>query len=380
MRVVVIGAGVLGASVAYHLAHQTVDVTVVDCGHNGRATAAGAGIICPWAADASDPTFYQLYTAGARYYAELVPALAELGETDFGFRRVGALIVSTDSRELAAAETMLRQRQPESPEMGELTRLSPCEAIALFPPLRADFAALGVGGGARVDGRRLAAALLRVAQHRGAAIRHAEAQILASGDRIIGVQLPSETLAADRVVVAAGAWAPALLRPLRLALPVEPQRGQIVHLQLPGYETQAWPVILPPGSHYLVPFDDSRVVVGATREHGTGFDDRVTAAGQAEVLSEALRVAPGLGPATMIETRVGFRPMGPDIRPLLGTARGLDGLVIGNGLGAAGLTIGPFAGKLLADVVLGWSPAVDLAAFDPLRHRTTAPPQAPFLR
>ena len=67
-------------------------------------------------------------------------------------------------------------------------------------------------------------------------------------------------------------------------------------------------MILPPGSHYLLAFDESVVVAGATRESGSGFDYRVTAAGQMEVLTEALRVAPGLATATIIETRVGFRP------------------------------------------------------------------------
>ena len=109
---------------------------------------------------------------------------------------------------------------------------------------------------------------------------------------------------------------------------------------------------------------------------GTGFDYRVTAAGQAEVLSEALRIAPGLGAATLVETRVGFRPVSPDGRPLLGRVRDVKGLVIGNGLGAAGLTIGPLAGRLLADVALDRPPALDLATFDPLRRhdRERIPP------
>ena len=156
--------------------------------------------------------------------------------------------------------------------------------------------------------------------------------------------------------------------PLGIALPIEPQRGQIVHLHLPGLDTREWPVVLPPGSHYLLAFDDSRVVAGATRESGVGFDYRVTASGQAEVLADALEVAPGLAAATILETRVGFRPVGPDVRPLLGPVRGLDGLVIGNGLGAAGLTIGPFAGRLLGDVALGREPLLDIAPFDPLRR------------
>lgn len=98
----------------------------------------------------------------------------------------------------------------------------------------------------------------------------------------------------------------------------------------------------------------------------------MTAAGQAEVLNQALAAAPGLGHATLVETRVGFRPLGPDARPLLGAAAGVGGLVIGNGMGPSGLTIGPFAGRLLAQVALGQRPDLLLASYDPLRPRTGA--------
>jgi D-amino-acid dehydrogenase len=179
------------------------------------------------------------------------------------------------------------------------------------------------------------------------------------------------TIEGDGIVVTAGAWAAALLQPLGIALAIEPQRGQIVHLRLPGENTQDWPVVLPPGSHYLLAFDDSRVVAGATREFGVGFDYRTTAAGQAEVLAEALHVAPGLASASIIETRVGFRPVGQGIRPLLGAMPGVDGLLVGNGLGAAGLTIGPFAGRVLAEVALGREPPIDLDPFVPLQRAAT---------
>lgn len=388
MRTIVIGAGVLGASAAYHLARAGAQVTVIDACLDGRATAAGAGIICPWVSGADDPVFYRLYTEGARYYADLVPALAEAGQHDLGFHRTGAMVVSADPSDLGFIERLARERQAAAPEMGAISRLTQREAQSLFPPLRAELGAVHVAGGARVDGRRLAAALVRAAQHhgaevRGADVREAEARgadgrdgaaaLIASGDRVEGVVLGGERLAADRVIVAAGVWAPALLRPLGLELPIRPQRGQIVHLRVAGQQTRDWPVILPPGSHYLLAFDDQRVVAGATREPGAGFDCRVTAAGLAEVLANALEVAPGLAEAEVIETRVGFRPVGPEVRPLLGAARSVAGLIIGNGLAAAGLTIGPLAGRLLADVALGRAPALDLAPFDPLR--VTAPGQ-----
>ena len=380
MRIVVVGAGILGASTAYHLARDGADVAIVDQAHEGQATAAGAGIICPWASSVDDPAFYELYAAGARYYTDLVPALSELGETDLGFRRVGALLVSTDPSELAPAESMLRRRRTEAPEIGDVGRLTPHEAKASFPPLHAGLAGLHVSGGARVDGRLLAASLLRAAEHHGATVARGLVELIAPcGDRVLGVSLDDRSIMADAVVVTAGAWVPALLRPLGINLPIQPQRGQIVHLRLPGQDTNAWPVVLPPGSHYMLAFDGSRIVAGATRELGTGFDYRVTAAGQAEVLSEALRIAPGLGAATLVETRVGFRPVSPDGRPLLGRVRDVKGLVIGNGLGAAGLTIGPLAGRLLADVVLDRRPALDLAAFDPLRrHDRERMPQLPL--
>jgi D-amino-acid dehydrogenase len=382
MRIVIIGAGVLGASAAFHLVRTGAQVTVVDAQLDGRATAAGAGIICPWVSGVEDPVFYRLYAGGGEYYPELVAALADAGETDLGYRRAGAMLVSGDARELDWMERSARHR--EAPAMGGVALLSPHQARALFPPLRPGLGGVHVAGGARVDGRRLAAALLRAA---GSTVIHGRAALAVEANRVVGVDVRGvnaggvnaggvdiggvaagdERIAADRVIVTAGAWADRVLRPLGIRLPVEPQRGQIVHLRLEGAQTADWPVILPTGSHYIVPFDDGRIVAGATRETGAGFDYRVTASGQAEVLSEALRIAPGLANATLLETRVGFRPAGPEIRPLLGWVRGVEGLAVGNGLGAAGLTIGPFAGRLLADLVTGQRASMDLAPFDPMR-------------
>jgi D-amino-acid dehydrogenase len=366
MRIVIVGAGVLGASAAFHLARAGETVTVIDAQREGRATSAGAGIICPWVSGVEDASFYRLYAGGGEYYPDLVAALAEAGETDLGYRRAGAMLVSGDQQELAWMERMARQRAV--PAMGAITRLSASEARGLFPPLRPGLAGVHVEGGARVDGRRLAAALLRAAEQYGATIRHGEAALAVEAGRITGVEIVGERIPADRVILTAGAWAPRMLDRLGLGLPVEPTRGQIVHLHLEGAETADWPVILPPGSHYIVPFDDGRIVAGATRETGAGFDYRVTASGQAEVLSEALRIAPGLEAATLLETRVGFRPASADGRPLLGWVRGIEGLAVGNGLGAVGLTIGPLAGRLLAELVTGRKTMLDLAPFDPMRH------------
>ena len=109
-----------------------------------------------------------------------------------------------------------------------------------------------------------------------------------------GVRSGGERIACGHVVIAAGAWSRALGGRLGIEIPVEPQRGQIVHLGLAGVDTGAWPIVLAFRGHYIVPWTDGRVVVGATRETGSGFAPHTTAAGVVEVLTEALRVAPGL--------------------------------------------------------------------------------------
>ncbi|MBV8578806.1 MAG: FAD-dependent oxidoreductase, partial [Acetobacteraceae bacterium] len=309
MRVIVIGGGILGASTAFHLAQSGAEVVLVDAAHDGRATAAGAGIVCPWLSGAADPDWYRIANAGARYLPGLVSQLAEQGERDVGHRRVGALAVAWDEAELDLVERLARSRAAEETEAGPVSRLAPPTLRRLFPPLHPDLSAVHVAGADRVDGRRLSAALLRAAGRRGAEMHAGRAELLAEGGRIKGVRTGAERFAADAVVVAAGAWAPALLAPLGLSLSVEPQRGQIAHLRLEGVETDHWPVVLPPGSHYLLAFERGLIVAGATRELGVGFDYRVTAGGQAEVLNQALAVAPGLASASLIETRVGFRPL-----------------------------------------------------------------------
>jgi D-amino-acid dehydrogenase len=183
------------------------------------------------------------------------------------------------------------------------------------------------------------------------------------GSQAAGVTVDGETIEVDAVVVAAGAWAPKLLEPAGVRLGVAPQRGQIIHLRSPGTETAHWPILMPLSSHYLLAFEDSRVVVGASRETGTGFDYRLTAAGVAEVLNAALDVAPGLASWTLDEIRIGFRPLADDFRPKLGRAPGIGNLVIGNGLGPSGLAMGPFSGAMLADLTLGKAPALDLKPY-----------------
>ncbi len=383
-RIVVVGAGIVGASVAYHLARRGVAVVVIEGVAAGSATSAGAGIICPWT-NPDDGPGYRLGADGARYYPELISMLADDGEVGTGYQRTGALRLTGEAaptgtgaragagadraspREIAAH---LRSCAPDYPEIGEISVLAPGRPRELFPPLAGELGAVWIGGAARIDGRAIRGSLLRAAARHGAKRVTGTAALTESRERVTGVVevSSSEVIEADTVVVAAGAWTALICAALSQAathpLAIGPQRGQIVHLDVPGADTGRWPVVLPAHGPYLLAFPPSRVVLGATREDA-GFDDRVTAGGLGGLLAAAAGLAPGLADATVAETRVGFRPVTPDGLPLLGTLT--DGLVIAAGNGPEGLTAGPWTGRMAAALALGEQPPADLTAFDPAR-------------
>ncbi|MFC5814995.1 NAD(P)/FAD-dependent oxidoreductase [Nonomuraea harbinensis] len=170
---------------------------------------------------------------------------------------------------------------------------------------------------------------------------------------------------ADVVIVAAGAWSGEVCRGLGVELPVFPRRGQIVHVTLEGVDTSGWPIVLPHVGPYLLGFPGSRVVVGATIED-VGFAPRVTMGGLDEVLRAGLRVAPGLSEATVTETRVGLRPVHAPGPPLIGPVN--DRVIVATGLGAYGLTAGPFTGQVAAGLALGENPPLDLRPYHPRLH------------
>jgi D-amino-acid dehydrogenase len=349
-RVAVVGAGIAGASVAFGLALRGLAVTVVDDAADGRATAAGAGIVQPWSSAATG-TYYELYARGAAHYPQLLSRLAELGVDDVAYGRIGSLVVAEDPAAIDAVEERLARRRADAPEMGEIERFDGAALRAAFPPLRGDLHGLAVPGGARVDGRRLVAGVLTAAERLGATVMRGTVTITSHGRRV-RVHVDGSPLDADAVVVTGGAWTRPLVAPLGIAVDVEPQRGQIAHLHLADAPTGSWPTVVAVGDHYLVAFEGGRIVAGATRETGSGFDPRPTAAGVRQVLDDALALAPGLADATLVEVRVGLRPLAAGGCPTVGAVPDHDGLYVATGYGAAGLTMAPVLGDALAELVV----------------------------
>jgi D-amino-acid dehydrogenase len=372
--IAVLGSGIVGASAAYHLSRRPeVHVMLVEGKHTGQATAAGAGIVAPGVSIRPPAAWYPFAAAAVRAYPPLLDALASDGEPDAGYEICGGLFVATSEDEAARLDDVRRLIEERArggmPNVGAVTRLEPDEAAHLFPAIAPGTYAVHVDGGARVDGRRLRDAMLRAAGRRGAALLSGSARLNLTGGVVSGATVEGERVPCEAVVLATGAWDVITEDGRAIDLPVEPQRGQLAHLDLPGAETSAWPFVTGFHSHYLLAFAPHRVVAGATREDGSGFDPRITAGGLNEVMGEALRVAPGLAGATLAELRCGLRPVSPDGLPVLGDRSGLPGAIVATGLGASGLTLGPYTGAIAANLAVGEQPpdSVDLTPFDPDR-------------
>ena len=376
---IVIGGGLLGYSTAYHCVLAGARTALVDRRDVGWATCAGAGIISAETETRGLPHWFEFAARCSAYYPTLLAQLRADGAADTGYARCGLVLAATGEDEAAAFAAgrdriLARQRARGTPAPEDLREISPDEARRFFPPLRTVLGAVYHRHAARVDGRRRSPARKDAGERRGRGVRRGSATALViDGDRAAGAVIDGEVCRAGRVVIAGGAWTSALENQLHVRIPVEPQRGQIIHLRMRDANVGEWTIVNGFRGHYIVPWPDGRVVVGATRETGSGFDPRLTAAGVREVLSEALRAAPGLADGEIHEMRVGLRPLAADGLPVLGPVPAVTGVYLATGHGPSGLQLGPFSGKAVADVALGRDPGVDLGPFRVARFDGTRP-------
>jgi D-amino-acid dehydrogenase len=367
---IVVGSGIVGASIAYHLVRAGARALLIDRGDAGRATDAGAGILTAETHGSASDDWLDFAVAAVEYYPELVAQLAAEGAGETGYAICGQVAVAVADDEIAPFEAARRwilaqQHRRGSPSPSDLHDLTSAEASQLFPRLAPTQRALFYRNAARVDGRQMAQALTRAAVGRGLRVLQAGVeQLVIAGGATTHVVAAGRRFAAPAVAIAGGAWSVSFAEQLGIQIPVAPLRGQIVHLELPGADTGSWPLITAFHGHYMVPWPGGRVVVGATHEPGAGFEAHVTAAGVREVLDEALRVAPGLAEATIGEIRVGLRPYTTaDGLPVVGPVPAVRGVYLATGHGAYGLHLGPYTGKLVADLMLGVPGAAAPALF-----------------
>ncbi|NJP37320.1 NAD(P)/FAD-dependent oxidoreductase [Alkalicoccus luteus] len=343
---IIIGGGILGASAAYHLSRIGCKVTLFDAGHKGRAADAAAGIIAPWVSQRRNKNWYAIARGGAVYYPELIDKLRDSGQKDPGYQKVGSLHLHDLDERLHHKYSHLQRRRENAPEMGQITLLNQTETRQYFPEAHERFSSVYVGGSARVNGAELREALLAAAVNEGLTIVHENASIQVDNGRP-AVVAGTQKLHPDKLIVTAGAWTRPLLEQAGFESRSTVQKGQIVHMRI-REENKCRPVVMPHGEYYLIHFGGGKVAFGASKEDITDFNTDVSVGSQAELLQALLHVAPGMKNAEITGIRTGLRPFTPGFLPVFGELKGASDVIVADGLGASGLTSGPYLGRELA--------------------------------
>ncbi|WP_169978332.1 glycine oxidase ThiO [Tautonia rosea] len=358
--VVIIGGGVVGLSIAYVLATEGLRPVVLDRREMGReASWAGAGIIAPGSDKPHPLPMARLRTRSAELYPRWSDRLRELTGIDNGYRRCGAVDVALDAKQendLKAAAGRWRSEGIafERLEPGDFDRVEP----SLNPELRV---AYFVPDRAQVRNPRHLQALATACDRLGGRLRPGVpcTGFETSRGKVIAVQTPEGPIPCGSAVVSAGPWTEAVLDSAGVRVPTPPIKGQIVLL---NSHRPILRRIVELEDRYLVPRDDGRVLVGATEEDA-GFDTRPTASVARELIDLAIRLCPILAEASVETTWAGLRPGSMDSRPIIGPAPEAENLLIATGHRRAGLQLSPATAELVADLILGRAPSIDLTDF-----------------
>lgn len=368
-KVAVIGAGIVGATAAYFLSkEEQIEVTIFDEG-TGQGTAASAGIISPWLSRRRNKKWYNMVRKGAAFYPEFLSEVTKGEEIPTSvYHKTGTLLFKNKPEYLDETLEIGLKRREEAPEIGELKILSPEEIREKIPLYTGDKSAVWASGGARVGGKELIDLLIKTVKKQGASIIKERATLQQKSNNQYIVSSSSYENTFDSVVLAAAAWLPSLLEPLKYEVDIRPQKGQLVELKLPNADTTTWPVIMPEGEKDIIPFDEGRIVIGATHEDEAGFDLSIDESLLHPMIQESIQeFSSYFSKSEVISYRSGTRAYTSDYAPFVGKLPRSSNVFTASGLGSTGLTAGPLVGKILYQLVVGEETELNLDDY-PISH------------
>lgn len=364
-KIAVIGAGIVGSTASYYLSKEpNIELTIFDEGV-GQGTKASAGIISPWLSRRRNKKWYRMVKEAAAFYPDFLNQVME-GEPvpSNVYNKVGTLLFKSNPSYLDDMLDIGLKRREDAPEIGELAILSPEEIQDKIPIYDKDNSAVWASGGAKVDGSQLVNLLLEKVKENQATIieKRADLTVLDNGEYQVASERHTDTF--DKVVLANAAWLGQTLEPLGYNVDVRPQKGQLAELEYDfNYNTDSkdWPVVMPEGESDIIPFDDGKIVIGATHEDEMGYDLEVTPELLASMIESANKAFSSIVSADSVTNyRTGTRAYTSDYAPFFGHVPNMDNVVAASGLGSTGLTAGPLVGKILYELITNQKPSLPL--------------------
>jgi glycine/D-amino acid oxidase-like deaminating enzyme len=372
--VVIIGGGVVGSSVAWHLREHgfTGRVLVVerDRTYERASSLLAMGGIRQQFCTAVTVRMVQ---HSVRFWKQFD---AHMGTADARprawFRQRGYLFLA----DAAAAPALMTRYELERRAGAVVQMLSPDDVRRLVPDAWLDDIVFGVLGNddGYANPREVLSGFYRAAAAAGADfIEDAVVSIMAAGGRVTGVGLASGTHVESPVVVnAAGAWAGRVARLAGLDVPVQPMRQMLFRCTLPRYWPYRFPMLIDPGGvHWrhddpVEPDGPDRLVAAFTNwdeQVGERFEPDQSRWSR-EFYPAMVRRVPSLATVTEACGWSGLYEMTPDHNPVLGEHPGLGGFIFANGFSGHGLMMSPATGVIVSELIrLGRSETFDVSTF-----------------
>jgi len=336
----IVGGGVIGLSSALELARDGATVTVLErgvCG--GESSWAGGGILLPLLPWDYSSAVTDLTQLSCRLFPEWVGRVAEISGIDPEYRVSGMRVMPPFDAEKAAQWCANHDVRLEQDGEG-----------------------LWLPDVAQVRNPRLMKALRLALERIGVRIveRAEVTGVMSTKDRVERLDTTAGPFAAERYVVAAGAWSKKLLGKQGVQLDIKPVRGQmLLYRAQPGMLRH---IILQNGT-YLIPRDDGHILVGSTLED-VGFDKATTEEARAALHARALDMLPQLAQAAFIQHWAGLRPAAPDNIPIIARHPQLENLFLNSGHFRYGVTMAPASAKILANRLFNREQPFDVSSYD----------------
>lgn len=350
--IVVVGAGVSGLSAAWALLNRGQRVTVLECASTGRESSwAGGGILSPLLPWTYGDSLSALALRSMAGYAAWIDRIENESSREAEFWRCGMLALEVPAVEEALSWCAVHG----------MTAEPVCPATRKLPPPLCAGRPIWLPEIAQVRNPRLVAVLRAAVVNAGGTIREQcpAVGVAHDGRRVLAIQTETETLPADSVVLATGAWSGLGLEGLAPMPQVRPIRGQMLLFKLaPG----ALDTILYRNGLYLIPRRDGHVLVGSTLED-VGFDKSTDAATRTRLHAEAAELLPALAHVGPIRHWAGLRPGSPDNIPIIDRHPDYDNVFVNTGHYRYGVTLAPASAELLVDLMEGRTPVLDPAPY-----------------
>jgi glycine oxidase len=351
-KVVVVGGGVIGVLTAIELAQRGVVCEILEAGKIGAESSwAGGGIVSPLYPWRYSKPVTELALWAQDYYPALVDnIIAETG-SDPELYNTGLLMLDAEDHQQALAWGREFNRPMEEWDSAAIAKQE--------PRLGAGFSkGLWMPTIGNIRNPRLMNCLrLWCEKHPLITIREQSpvTGMVQRDGRVRQVISQNDTVAADAVVIACGAWSNRLLAQQGITLPVEPVRGQML---LFHSDTIRLNTMVLHNGKYIIPRRDGHLLVGSTLEK-VGFDKRTTKQAYNELMQQALKLVPELKQLELKRQWAGLRPGSPQGVPFISPVPRFDNVFVNAGHYRNGLVLAPASARLMCDLILQNKPIID---------------------